>query len=744
LFVLSINQSIMKPHVFGSWTPPATLLGDDNSNNKVIPKPEPPSPTCGGTGHLLPMERQKASFDPFQLTLAMDGSPKQVMHRRWLWAAGEAYDNSGNYFMTREQRVARHVETFIGIHKKFAEEGYRPEADDVLMMSNVGRNQGAYGLHFGAFTTTIASQGTMEQVMEWVPAAYSMKIFGALGQTECGHGGNVRALQTIAEYDPSTEEFVMNTPTLPSIKWWPGGLGKSANFAVIYANLIIKGEEKGFHSFIVQLRDENHKPLPGIEVGEVGEKIGDNTTETGFLRLTNVRIPRDWLLAKNQTVAPDGTYTKNPKTAGSKVQYTTMLTIRSGLVMSSGYRLAQAVTIASRYSCVRKQGFVDTSPTTKRDAEEFAIAEYQNQQYRLFKQLALSYAFVWTGKNVAQRFRRVMAALTGADEDASELPEMHAISAGLKALCTFEGAAGMEECRKLCGGHGVLLYSGVAQMALDYTTYCTAEGDRILLELQTARYLVKQLTNARAGKPLSGLSSYLAPCKDRGYDPSPTIRCTASHSSSFMNLDLLLGLFRGRALNAVVEAGDRLETELHKSGGRFDPAWNACAVDMVTASRAHCYFEILHNFVAVVTPSSSNDSSERPFVKDDKARAAQAELCRLFALQNILEDSGSFDLTRPQKLAIKEAIRILLIKIRPDIIALTDAFEFPDNCLNSALGKYDGNVYEALYEAARNSPLNKQDPFPGYEEYLRPNLDLEFIAEKKKLQRVGMVGGGKL
>jgi len=41
--------------------------------------------------------------------------------------------------------------------------------------------------------------------------------------------------------------------------------------------------------------------------------------------------------------------------------------------------------------------------------------------------------------------------------------------------------------------------------------------------------------------------------------------------------------------------------------------------------------------------------------------------------------------------------------------------------------RYDGNVYEALYDAAQKSPMNQQDPFDGYQEYLRPRLDLEFL-----------------
>ena len=35
-----------------------------------------------------------------------------------------------------------------------------------------------------------------------------------------------------------------------------------------------------------------------------------------------------------------------------------------------------------------------------------------------------------------------------------------------------------------------------------------------------------------------------------------------------------------------------------------------------------------------------------------------------------------------------------------------DAFDISDTVLNSALGKYDGRVYEALYKSARHSSLN--------------------------------------
>ena len=65
---------------------------------------------------------------------------------------------------------------------------------------------------------------------------------------------------------------------------------------------------------------------------------------------------------------------------------------------------------------------------------------------------------------------------------------------------------------------------------------------------------------------------------------------------------------------------------------------------------------------------------------------------------------------------------------------LTDAFEFPDNALNSALGRHDGNVYEALYASAIANPLNKKQVFAGYA-HLKQHLDLDFIKEHAQLVR---------
>ena len=51
----------------------------------------------------------------------------------------------------------------------------------------------------------------------------------------------------------------------------------------------------------------------------------------------------------------------------------------------------------------------------------------------------------------------------------------------------------------------------------------------------------------------------------------------------------------------------------------------------------------------------------------------------------------------------------LLSDIRPEAVALVDAYDYSDHALGSVLGRYDGEVYENLYKWAQGSPLNKTD-----------------------------------
>ena len=64
------------------------------------------------------------------------------------------------------------------------------------------------------------------------------------------------------------------------------------------------------------------------------------------------------------------------------------------------------------------------------------------------------------------------------------LPELHALSSGMKAVITSMAADGMESCRRTCGGHGYSLLSGLPSLFASYVQNCTWEGDNNVLLLQ--------------------------------------------------------------------------------------------------------------------------------------------------------------------------------------------------------------------------------------------------------------------
>lgn len=202
---------------------------------------------------------------------------------------------------------------------------------------------------------------------------------------------------------------------------------------------------------MLQVRDENHRCLPGIECGDVGPKLGDHAIDTGYMRLTNVRVPRKHMCAKRQKVRRDGTYVKKNaggskagsqgKKGADKLHYATMMQTRAAMMSISGGKLAIGAVIATRYSCVRRQGFADTSKGVSYLSPERPILDYQVQQYRIFRQVSIAFAIKITGLWMNEKFAKILGAIGGADaggessegrdDEFADLPEVHASSAGL-------------------------------------------------------------------------------------------------------------------------------------------------------------------------------------------------------------------------------------------------------------------------------------------------------------------------
>lgn len=86
---------------------------------------------------------------------------------------------------------------------------------------------------------------------------------------------------------------------------------------------------------------------------------------------------------------------------------------------------------------------------------------------------------------------------------------MHAVACCLKAVCSFDGVAGIETARLACGGHGYMKSSSFPQGYSLATAAITYEGENTVLFLQTARYLMKVWPQALKGDALAPTVVYL-------------------------------------------------------------------------------------------------------------------------------------------------------------------------------------------------------------------------------------------
>ncbi|XP_068606681.1 peroxisomal acyl-coenzyme A oxidase 1 [Brachionichthys hirsutus] len=648
-------------------------------------------------------ERRSATFDVEKLTNILDGGPEKTKRRRDIESmvvSDPDFKEEDPNFLSRSERYDQAVRKSALMIQKLREFGIADPEEIYCYKNSVHSDRPEpLDLHLGMFLPTLLNQATSEQMDRFFMPAWNLKIIGTYAQTEMGHGTHLRGLETTATYDPATQEFVLHSPTISSIKWWPGGLGKTANYAVVLAQLYTQGNNQGLHAFLVQIRDmETHVPLPGVVVGDIGPKFGFVEVDNGFLKLENVRIPRENMLMKYAKVEPDGTYVKPPS---AKLTYGTMVFVRSMIVGQSARTLSQACTIVIRYSAVRHQSEL------RAGEPEPQILDYQAQQYKLFPLLATAYAFQFVSQYMTRTYHRISEDIS--EGDFSKLPELHALAAGLKAFTTWVTSAGIEVCRMSCGGHGYSRSSALPDLYVDFTSACTYEGENTVMMLQTARYLVKCYRQAKAGQQLGGTVSYLNEAEHRRVRLQPVAAGTTV--VDIKDLDSLVEIYKLRAALLIELAAKSIQQELqHKSQ---EEAWNSNAIDLVRASDAHCHYVVVKLFTEKL---GEIDNAE--------IRSVMSALALLYALHGIANNSGDFLqaglLSVPQVLQISGSIKRLLSELRPNAVALVDSFDFADRRLNSVLGRYDGNVYEHLFEWARRSPLNATEVHESFHKYLKP------------------------
>jgi alkylation response protein AidB-like acyl-CoA dehydrogenase len=134
----------------------------------------------------------------------------------------------------------------------------------------------------GLAAVAVASNGTSEQIGEWLPQMFGspgdIKL-GAFCSSEPDAGSDVAAIRTRAVYDQAKDEWVLN-----GTKTWATN-GGIANVHVVVASVDPSLGSRGQASFIVP------PGTPGLSQGQKFRKHGIRASHTAEVILDNVRVP---------------------------------------------------------------------------------------------------------------------------------------------------------------------------------------------------------------------------------------------------------------------------------------------------------------------------------------------------------------------------------------------------------------------------------------------------------------------
>lgn len=616
----------------------------------------------------VPVAEQRARvLDQLRL-LAADGS----VHRAYPVEFGGQDDPGGN--------VAGFEELFLG--------------DPSLQVKA--------GVQWGLFGAAVLHLGTAEHHARLLPGILSLEVPGCFAMTESGHGSDVASIATTATYHPSTQEFVLHTPSRAAWKDYLGNAALHASAAVVFAQLYTPAsgggvECHGVHAFYVPIRDVGvavpdgapHPFLPGIGGEDDGLKGGLNGVDNGRLHFDHVRVPRTALLNRYGDVAPDGAYTSPIAKPGRRF-FTMLGTLVQGRVSLDGAAVRAgevALAIAVTYGNRRRQ-FAGPVP-----GEEVVLLDYQEHQRRLLPRLAETYAQHLAHEGLLEVFDAVFSGECG-PEDTPEgeraRAELETLAATFKPLSTWHALDVLQAAREACGGAGFLAENRLVGLRADLDVYVTFEGDNTVLLQLVAKRLLGDIAREVARADVTGLARYAAGrAADVALNRVPLRRFaqTLADSGSVRRAAARLrvpetqgDLLRDRAEAMVAEAASALRLVGSVPAERAAVMLNARQHALIAAARAHGEALQWDAFTTALRR-----------VDDPGTRQVLGWVRDLFGLSVIERNLGWYlangRLSAGRARAVTAAVDRLLTRLRPHAQDLVDAFGFAPEHVRAAIAE---------------------------------------------------------
>ncbi|ERM81639.1 hypothetical protein P872_19995 [Rhodonellum psychrophilum GCM71 = DSM 17998] len=522
-----------------------------------------------------------------------------------------------------------------------------------------------FGVQFGLWGMSVYYLGTEKHHRKYLREIGSLSLPGCFAMTETGHGSNVKGIRTTATYNHEDQTFSIHSPDPSSRKEYIGNAAVHGQMATVFAKLVIDGIDYGVNAFVVPLRDESGKLENGVTIEDCGRKMGLNGVDNGVIYFDQVIIPKENMLDKYASVNEAGEF-ESPISSDNRrffVMLGTLVGGRIGIPRSALTAAKSGLTIAIRYGDKRRQFGPE-------GGEEVPILNYRMHQRRLIPPLATSYALNFALKYLTDRF------LNKAEEEAQEI---EALAAGLKAYTTWFATATLQEAREACGGKGYLSENRIDALKNDTEIYTTFEGDNTVLMQLVAKSRLTEFRQEFGDMNVFGIFNFVTDKAMTYVSEKNPLIIRSTNSEHLLDFDFHLNAFRYREQAILGSAASRLKRLINGGMDSFD-AFNVCQHHLINVGQAYIERVVLEQFQEKIKS-----------IADKGSKKALTQMCQLYALHTLEKNRGWFleqDYMEGVKTkAIRKMVNQLCWEIRPDAIALTDAFAIPESCLSAPIAK---------------------------------------------------------
>ncbi|GKT88619.1 acyloxidase [Colletotrichum tofieldiae] len=307
--------------------------------------------------------------------------------------------------------------------------------------------------------------------------------FRACGEfmlTEVDHGLDARNLETTATMG-SDGSFILNTPTAGAAKAMPptSPLAGIARVAVVFARLIVDGDERGVKPFVVRISDAGGM-CAGVVSRVLPVRPGTKPLDHSITTFRNVRLRPEALLGS--PLRADNTR----EDFLAQIWRVSVGTLSLSIMGVSAIRVAGC--IAATYSQRRLVG----------DVQKLPIIQFSTQQRPILKALAHGEVLhAYASWSVGEFMN-----------PSHDVDVRRGIATVFKALVVRSSRL-LSELAERCGWQGLYAHNQISELASTFQGNSVAEGDTLVISIRLAsEILTNRYRLPQAADPTLPLALY--------------------------------------------------------------------------------------------------------------------------------------------------------------------------------------------------------------------------------------------